>query len=47
MSFSEQNLVDCDKVDHGCLGGLMTNAFEFIEKEKGIDTESSYPYTAK
>ena len=47
VSLSEQNLVDCDKVDHGCMGGIMDNAFEFIKKEMGIDTESSYPYTAK
>ena len=46
-SLSEQNLVDCDKVDHGCGGGIMNNAFEYIIKNKGIDTEASYPYTAK
>jgi len=44
-SFSEQELVSCDKVDDGCQGGLMDNAFKYIEKS-GICTEESYPYTA-
>merc|ERR1719362_2512481 len=47
VSLSEQNLVDCEKQDFGCMGGLMAHAFAYIEKNNGIDTESSYPYTAK
>jgi len=45
-SFSEEELVECDtSKDHGCRGGLMDNAFEFI-KTNGLTTESNYPYTA-
>lgn len=48
-SFSEQQLVDCDNLrnggrDHGCNGGLMNNAFSWIEKNGGICTEDEYPY---
>ncbi|XP_031125274.1 vignain-like [Ipomoea triloba] len=47
LSLSEQELVDCEKDNEGCNGGLMENAFEFIEKEGGITTEILYPYIAK
>jgi cathepsin F len=44
-SLSEQQLVDCDtKQDHGCQGGLPSNAYKYIMDNKGIDTEQSYPY---
>ncbi|CAG9859491.1 unnamed protein product [Phyllotreta striolata] len=45
VSLSEQNLVDCDKQDGGCEGGLMINALEYIEKN-GIMSEKDYPYEA-
>lgn len=46
VSFSEQELVACDPVDQGCRGGLMDNAYEWIEKNGGLCSEDSYPYTS-
>lgn len=43
-SLSEQELVDCDRVDNGCNGGFMGDAFKFIIENRGITTEPMYPY---
>jgi C1A family cysteine protease len=47
VALSEQHLIDCDKVDLGCNGGLMDNAFKFDMSEAGLCSEEEYPYLAK
>jgi len=47
---SEQELVSCAKFKYGnlgCNGGTYKGAFEYIEDNKGICSELSYPYTSQ
>ncbi|XP_076984671.1 pro-cathepsin H [Tamandua tetradactyla] len=49
LSLAEQQLVDCaeDFNNHGCQGGLPSQAFEYIRYNKGIMGEDTYPYKAR
>lgn len=47
--FSEQQLVDCAGAfnNHGCNGGLPSQAFEYIKHAGGIQTNATYGYVQR
>jgi len=48
VGLSMEQIVDCDTAgeDQGCEGGFPTGAYQYVESAGGIDSYSSYPYTA-
>lgn len=44
-TLSPQQIVSCDKTDDGCNGGNTETAYDYVA-EKGMEAESSYPYTS-
>ena len=45
MSLSEQEILDCTGNGMSCDGGTMEAAFSFVARNRGLATESNYPYT--
>ncbi|XP_077970246.1 cathepsin K-like [Styela clava] len=43
VGLSDQNLVDC--ITYGCENGTVEQAYEYIIRNKGIDSEEAYPST--
>jgi len=43
---SVEQIVQCDKTSYGCDGGWTENAYDYVKKAGGIETEASYPYSS-
>lgn len=40
---SEQQIISCDGVDHGCEGGDIPNALNYVLQSGGIELQADYP----
>jgi len=47
FELAPQELVDCDKTDNGCQGGMPANAIAWLASNGGQTTEDKYPYTGQ
>lgn len=49
VPLSPQNLVDCSgpEGNRGCRGGSITKSYSYIIRNRGVDSESFYPYKHK
>jgi len=45
-TLSPEQIVDCDTTCYGCNGGWPYLAYQYVQKNGGISSESSYPYIA-
>jgi len=46
LTLAPEQLVDCDKSDWGCDGGISEYAWKYVVKAGGMMAEQDYPYTA-
>jgi len=46
LTLAPEQLVDCDKSDWGCDGGISEYAWKYVVKTGGMMAEVDYPYTA-
>lgn len=44
VELSEQQLLDCSQENHGCDGGFLDAAFNYVLSSEGLCTEKDYPY---
>jgi cathepsin F len=47
IQLSPQQMVDCDKVAHGCHGGYHFEALDYVKRQGGIEAEQDYKYEAQ
>lgn len=45
VDLSEQELVSCSTKNHGCNGGWMHTAMDYVQNNNGLYTQKDYPYT--
>ncbi|KAK9884585.1 hypothetical protein WA026_007426 [Henosepilachna vigintioctopunctata] len=49
IDLSPQQIIDCSKNygNEGCKGGLMSDSYEYVKNQPGLDSWDAYPYEAQ
>jgi len=45
-ALSAQQITSCDTTSYGCNGGWTENAYNYVKKAGGIETNAAYPYSS-
>lgn len=43
---SEQQIISCDPTDHGCAGGDVPTALDYVRRSGGLELQAEYPDTS-
>ena len=47
LNFSEQQILNCDRANYGCSGGVISKTYDYLTRSNGLGLSSSLRYTQR